>query len=129
MLLSIKTMFLAGVLCIGIGAVLGAKLTKPTSQVEIRELLKDRIVTVTREVSKPDGTRITETIKEELKKVEKSTAVSVVEKQDWAVQALYGIAPEPYYGVGIYRRVLGDLYVGGTLNTREEAAVSLLYTF
>ena len=113
------------VVSIAVGAVIGSKWDKP--EVQIETVIKDRVVTIERQINRPDGT-----IERQIERVEdrqQSVVVAQPAKKDWTVQALYGINEVPYYGVGIYRGVLGDLSAGVTLNTRGEILVGLQYSF
>jgi hypothetical protein len=111
--------------CLVIGTIIGTKLGQKMSQSGTQIITKDRIVTVERQVTRPDGTVERDTTRVEDRRTETVT----IAKKDWIVKAGYGIAPVPYYGAGVYRRLLGDVYVGLEGSTRGEAMASVLITF
>jgi hypothetical protein len=110
------------VLCIAAGAVIGSKWG---AQIETRTVTKDRIVTQIKEVVRPDGTVERDTTRTE----DRRTDAVTIAKKDWIVKAGYGIAPVPYYGAGVYRRVFMDVFVGVEASTRGEVMAGVLITF
>lgn len=95
-----------------------------TEQVE-KEVVRKDIVTVTKEVVRPDGTRETETTvvdKTKEQKDSRSTVSVATSKPDWHVSA--SISRESLIGPNIYavtveRRVLGPFSIGLTANTQQ----------
>lgn len=112
------------VVSIAVGAVIGSKLNKP--EVQIETITKDRVVTQIKEVTRPDGTVERDTTRVEDRQQVQSI---IAKKPDWTVQALYGINEVPYYGVGLTRRIIGDLSAGVQVNTRGEVMAILSYQF
>lgn len=111
------------------GAVLGVILAKngAVPQIETRTEYKDREVIVTRTVKSPDGTVVVDERKDVRR--EQLVTITAPPKKDWIVGASYGIATEPYYGASVARRIIGDVYVNVTANTRQEITAGLLITF
>lgn len=122
MQVSKRVVFIVVVICIGIGAVIGSKWG---AQIETQIVTKDRIVTQIKEVTRPDGT----VIRDEVRVEDRQQTVIAPAKKDWIVGAGYGIAPIAYYGVSVHRRVIGDVYLGISGNTRGEAMASVLISF
>ena len=145
--MSTKNVIIGILLCTGIGYAVGrylqpAKIETKTEVVEVEvEKVKTEIRTIVREVVKPDGTVVKETIEEEIKKEEQ-----VVKKQEkeetkienlkpqWRVQAAVAsdldFRGELAYRLGVERRILGPFFAGVFADTRgEEVGVSISMEF
>lgn len=130
MQVSLKLGILLAALLIALGVVIGSKMNQVETLTETKIVQKDRVVTVVKEVKSPDGTITREEQRVEDRQQESQVVVNAPkDKQDWILGASYGIAIEPYYGASVHRRILGNLYLGVQVNTREEVAVGLLYSF
>jgi hypothetical protein len=112
--------------CLVVGTIIGTIMGQKMSQSGTQIITKDRIVTVERQVTRPDGTVERDTTRVEDRRTEAVT----VAKPDWAIGASYGITgPVPSYGISIHKRVFMDVFVGVTANTRGEVMASALITF
>ena len=110
------------VLCIGIGAVIGSK---TVSRPETATVIKDRIVTVTRQIKRPDGT-----VERQVERTEDRSKVVTVAKPNWLAGVQYGVTSDvPYYGVSVHYRVIKDVFVGASVTTRGDVMASVIVTF
>lgn len=115
-----------GGLCAAAGLLLGLKLA-PKPKTEIKEVVKERVVTQTRTVTKPDGTivQVIREAKDVQKEATKTEAVS---------QAMYAISATKYtdgdYGIGAGIR-LGNLpaFLEGTYKQNGLIGVGLRLEF
>lgn len=103
----------AAVVCIVVGGIVGSKLTKVTPQIET--VIKDRVVTVVRQIKSPDGTIVTDVRQTEDR--QQRQTVAPPKKPDWHISASYQPSGIPVYGVQLERRILGDVYLGVSVNT------------
>lgn len=127
----------------GVGLLIGAAgmhtLNKPetkTVQVEVeKEVIKKDIVTVVKEVIRPDGTKeiiTTSTDKSTEKKDTMSSLTQTTAKKDWLVGATSSVLPDnlqPVYGILAQRRVLGPAFLGLGLNTNKQATLNVAIEF
>lgn len=128
MQLSVKTIILSGVLLIAIGVAIGSKLFKPAPQIETRTVTKDKVVTVTKEVVRPDGTIERDQTRTEERKKDESVVVASPAKPDWMVTGGLKLN-EQHYMIGLQRRIIGDLYVGGQVDTQRNVLATLTFVF
>lgn len=129
--MSKKTVF---VLCL-VSASLASYATKkmyPDVKKEVveRVVSKDKIVTVTKEVVRPDGTRETDTIKTEdkLQVKDNSTLITEVRQSDWHISLGYTLKQQVYQ-LGVERRILGPLFLGAYGRSDKSLGVSLSFEF
>lgn len=113
-------MLVSLVLGYGLGRYLApVKIEKQMVEVE-KEVIKKDIVTVIKEIKRPDGTVETTSStvdrSEVVKEIEKEIRVEVeAKKHDWLLRALVearDFALPPNYGVGLERRILGPIFLG-----------------
>lgn len=113
-------------------------ITKEVQVVKEVEVVKRDVRTVIKEVSRPDGTKIRETViedksKEAKNKDQTNTSTKLVEslKPQWKVQGLVGIneISNPTYGVGVERRIIGPVFAGVWVNTQKQYGVSVSLEF
>jgi hypothetical protein len=88
---------------------------------------------INKETTKPDGTKIKETITTD-KKQEKKESLVVIDykKTQWKVSGLAGYSfdsNKPVYGIDVQRRVLGAAYIGAWGTTDKTVGISLGYEF
>lgn len=124
-----KVAVIVACVCVGAGALIGSKCGTVPPQSVARTVTKDRVVTQTKEVVRPDGTVQRDVVRTEDRSADSHVAVAPAAKKDWIIGVGYGIAVLPYYGVSLHRRVLGDFYLGVSGDTRGEVIASLLFTF
>lgn len=111
---------------LGIG--LGYKLA-PVPQSETRTITQDKIVTVVREVKRPDGTVVRDETKTEDRKAEQSIVVAPPVKPDWLVGVSYGFGVVPTYGITVQRRIISNVYVGASASTVGDVTLNVGVTF
>ena len=112
------------------------------AKIEIKEVVKEIEVikkdvrTVIREVVKTDGSKETVTViedksKETSKKESSKETIITNAKPQWRVQGLADLTTlaSPVYGVGIERRILGPIFVGGFVKANREYGVSVSLEF
>lgn len=86
-----------------VGILLYSKLTKPA--VQFQETIKDRVVTVTKEVVRPDGTRLIDTHRTE----DRAQIIVKATKHPWQIML---IGNSSSVGVGVSKEILGPVRVG-----------------
>lgn len=100
---------------------------------EQKVVTQNKIVTVVKEVIKPDGTKETETTTTD-NSSKTETAKSSLEiiapmAKTWFVAASAGVRllerAEPVYSLRVDRQIVGPVWVGGYLNTRQEVGLNL----
>jgi len=118
-----------------------AKVITKTETVEKEKIVtNDNVVTVVKEIDRPDGTKekTTETVDKSTITNDTDTTTKTtkdVERKtlDWKVGALakpdFSDHLKPTYGIQIERRVIGSIYVGGAMTTNREffASVGILF--
>lgn len=117
----------------GLGTYLGksyfSQTKLETREVEV-ERIKNNIVTVTREVVKPDGSKTIDTIvtDKSVEKKDSTTTKTVVtaSRPDWHISAsastdFKGLAP--VYGVQVERNVFGPFSLGVRLDTQRTVGI------
>lgn len=120
---SYLVIFLAGVAAGGYGAF---RTLKPAAEVQVQEKWKDRVVTVTRTVEVPGGTKTTETTTTQDSSGSKSLTIAP-KKPDWALGINYDT--NLHYGATIDRRLMADLWLTVGVKTDKTASVGLKYEF
>jgi len=100
-------------------------------QVVVKEVTKYK--TIDRIITKPDGTKIVEIIKEIDKSTEKSTKIVRATQKNTIVSLSGGCSDvlrcQPIYGVSFSKRVLLGAYMGVYARTDKEIGVILSYSF
>jgi hypothetical protein len=107
-----------------------SKATVVTQVQEVEKVVEKRdVITVVKEVTRPDGTKETITTKEDKSvinsKREKETTVA---KNNWFISAGAGYnfdKTAAVYQVDINRRVLGDLFIGAYGTTNKELGIKV----
>jgi hypothetical protein len=109
----------------GLGSQLFPKIKEKTVEVEVEKVVKD-IVTVTKVITRPDGTKeeLT-TVTDKTKENREATSVKILSKPDWHISANGTVIGNSTYGIQIERRVLGDVFVGAGYNTDNKINVSV----
>lgn len=103
--------------------------------VQEKEVIRKDVQTVIKEIVKPDGSKETVTTivdKSKESSVKKSEEI-VMKKNDWFVaagaEARLNDLNNPVYKIEANRRILGDIYVGGTVNTQGAVGVQIGFSF
>lgn len=99
---------------------------------ETKEVVKNNIVTVVKEVKRPDGTvERTETTTDRTKStVKQSESIAVFKAIDWhvsasAVKKLDTGALEPHYQLQIERRIMGPIFFGANISTEKQIGITI----
>lgn len=100
------------------------------TEIKEHEVTQNHIVTVTHEVTKPDGTKeiITTTTDNSVEHKDKQIEIQKSSPKDWFLTA--GVARESLtsdniYQISVNRRILGPLYIGGSFNTEKQLGLNL----
>lgn len=109
----------------GLGTQIFPKIKEKTVEVEVEKVVKD-IVTVTKIVTRPDGTKeeVT-TVTDKTKENKEVSKVQIFTKPDWHISANGTVTSNPVYGVQIERRVLGDVFLGAGYNTDNKITINI----
>lgn len=99
------------------------------------EVVRNNIITRTVEVTRPDGTKEVQVVKED-RTVRKDTSTVVatvkeVKDRNWRVMLLTDSVPRPgsVYTFGVEYRVLGPLSIAGAVNTEKKINLGISYEF
>lgn len=112
--------------CLALGLYLGKTMfaTVETKEVQ-KEVVRKDIVTVVKEVVRPDGTKETETISTDksVEKSDKTVVMSAVNAApNWFISASLernSLDGPSVYGVQVERRILGPFSLGVRVNTEK----------
>jgi len=133
--IEVKSVAITALVALLIGAGLGSQLFPKTKEVEVvKETTKTDIVTVTKEVIRPDGTKESTTTTTD-KSVEKksATATKVTAQSKWAVgvTAAKGLdtLQETLYTVNVDYRLAGPLFLKATVSTDKQLGVGVQIEF
>lgn len=140
-----KKMIVLGVLIVAVvGYAFGRYLQPPDIKIKTviqeKEVIVERknIVTVVKEVVRPDGTKETETRTEDKSettgKKDSSTNnnyESISSKPQWRVQGMIGLNAQAKndYGLAVERRIIGPIFVGAYGNTQKSMGLSVSIEF
>jgi len=101
----------------------------PTKIEQVERIVEKRdLVTVTKEVTRPDGTKEKETTVTDKTKTEQKSETTVQNKlHDWRASGMVGIGVNamPMYGVSIERRIISNVFVGAWGLTNATVGVSV----
>lgn len=116
------------------GSAIAIWFDKDVHEITETVVYKDRVRTVVKEVitERPDGTKITErtTNKDEKKKQTANRKESKPVAKNWAAGIDYELfSNDQVYTGRLYRRVLGDIYVGGYGTSRGDFGVGITVLF
>jgi hypothetical protein len=132
-----------GAACLIAGFLLGGKLVQPKEVIKTQlvdhDVIKDHVVTVTKEIVQKDGskeidTTVTDDRKQDDVKKESTVSVQPLPKVDpkWFVTVGAGIDASslsslgsPVYSVGVDRRILGPIYGGVWGNNKSQVGVGI----
>lgn len=118
-------------LLVFISAVVGAVIERSYSgpiivkQEQDKAATQNNITTVIKEKKSAGGSTITETtIVDRTKKEElHSELVRAAPATNWALYGMVGV--DRSYGLGVQRRILGNIFIGGYADTNQRLGVSL----
>jgi len=102
---------------LGIGFFSGRKYAESGGQIRIKEVTKDKIVTITKEVVRPGGIVEREIVKTEDKRTEVAKIeTKPVPKPDWAITVMAG---QDLQQAIVHRRIFSQLYLNLALQKEE----------
>lgn len=116
----------------GLGSQLLPSVKEKVVEVQTERVIKD-IVTVTKVITRPDGTKeeVTTTT-DKTKENKQASSSKITTKPDWHV-SINGSRKlndtTLSYGIQVERRILGDVFLGGTVNSRKEVGLSIGVSF
>lgn len=106
--------------------------TETVKEVEVVKEKKDTVY-VTREITRPDGTKEKETRKEVKQERAKETAVEVASKKStYDVDLLYGLAyndKTAVYGLSVQKRIAGNIKAGVWGTNEKQIGLSVGFEF
>lgn len=126
-----KNLLISGV----VGAVLGAALAiylRPATIVEKEvqnEVVRKDVVTVIKEVVRPDGTKETSTTTTDKSKENKQNTIVKAElpkRPDWLLSAGYDLNKENSIELAVQRRIIGPVFLG--IGADQKGTVKALVT-
>ncbi len=103
--------------------------------VQEKEVVRKDVQTFIKEVVRPDGTKetVTTIVDKSKESSTKKLEQIVSKKNDWFVaagaEARLNDLNNPVYKIEANRRILGDIYVGGTVNTQGAVGVQVGFSF
>lgn len=102
-----------------------------TEIVEV-EKVREKVKTVTVVVEKPGGEKIT-TIKEDRSTdtdTGRETKIDITRKSsEWLIGMSYTPEKTPVYGAHVQRRVFGNIFLGGFINSKSEYGILATFEF
>lgn len=102
-------------------------------KVQEKEVVKKQVVTVVKEVVRPDGSRETNTTITDNSTGSRTSSLDLVKlKKSWhaSVGTEWSFDKEPQsYSLGVQYRVLGPFFIGGSVSTDKRAGLSLGWEF
>ena len=133
----IKQLLIVSAIMLAVGFLGGRYVAPPKEitkvEVQEREVIKKDVVTVVKEVTRPDGSKETTTTttdkSTEKKDKEAESIVSKPVEKQWFVTA--GASKDlsdfekTIYQAGVNRRILGPIYVGIQANTNQEIGINI----
>jgi hypothetical protein len=129
-----KIIFVALLASFVLGVGVAYKLLPPKvetkTEVQEREVTKNHIVTVVKEVTRPDGTKekTSTTTDTSVEHKDRQITIEKAAVKDWFVTA--GVAKESLTGPEIYqlsvnRRILGPIYLGASATTEKQIGINV----
>lgn len=128
-----KNIVITGGICLLIGAGLGAYLfpqTKIETVEKEKEVVRKDIVTVVKEVIRPDGTKeTTSTTTDKSRENKDSTLVSKIKQSSYLISVSAATSDTKLqdieYGLQVQKRIFGPLFLGATINTKKSVGLSV----
>lgn len=126
--MDLRNKIIAGLVLFLIGGAIGYYATpKQIEQVEVvKEKERVKTVTVTKEITRPDGTKERETSTTEDKKIDKSDEkkLVVVNPKDYFITVGFDKTLNPDL-LTVNRRIMGNVFVGAYVNKEKQFGVSV----
>ncbi len=123
-----KRLFILTVLLSASGGYFLRQYTAPIETSTVEKIVnRDKIVTVVRRVKNPDGTVVTDRRTEVDRNREKDIQKTVVVPKDWLVGV--GSTLDRTYSAQVQRRVLGPVFLGIQINTKQELVGTISVQF
>lgn len=122
-----KAYILSGVIGLALGIALAKYYMKPG--IQMQEVIKDRVVTVTKQVKSPDGTVTTDVVRTENRAQNITVSKSESKQPTWLLTGGMSFTPaNRTYSVQIQRQVLGPVYMGiaAERNQTEDRVLGLI---
>lgn len=142
MTIPIKYLLIVILASAAIGAFTAKKLISPVevvkTQIVDNVVTKDHVVTVVKEVDRPDGTKEITTTKDDNSVKVDDKNISIIDQKapsqkQWFVTGGAGLdslnLTNPIYQLSVNRRILGPFYAGAWVNNRVEAGIQLGFEF
>lgn len=128
-----KSTIITGLICLLLGGGLGTLLFPQTKEkvVEVeKEVVVKDVVTVTRIVTRPDGTKEElVTVTDKTKENKQSTSTKTVAKSTWhasiGAKSKIDRLQVDLYTIQIEKRILGDLFIGVTGSTDKTVGLTV----
>lgn len=123
---------------LGLGVYIGKQAFSVTKTVEVEKaVVRNDIVTVVKEVVKPDGTKeIVSTTTDKSVERKDSTVVKAVAapQPQWHISASASVQPssgsyQPVYGLQVERSILGPFSIGVHADTNKQIGLVIGYEF
>lgn len=120
-----------------IGIIAGGILTKhffpnvETKEVE-KEVIKKDIVTITKEVIRPDGTKEVVTTTTDKSTEKKDKTIVQYDKKEYHISASVSrqsLTSKDVYGIQVEKKVFGDMTVGARIDTEKNIGVVVGISF
>jgi hypothetical protein len=132
--MNLKAVIALLVVALATGMYVGKTMFPAVKTVEVeKEVQSNNVVTVTREVIKPDGTKVLEsTVTDKTKLLKEASKVVVVGKPNWHISGgveRNGLTAPNVYSLQVERRVLGELFLGVKASSDSSVGVVVGYSF
>jgi hypothetical protein len=142
--MNIQLKYLALIILVALAV--GAALTRAYAPREVvktvavdHDVVKDHIVTVTKEIVQKDGTKEFDTVVTDDRKEDDTKKTTITDTKTlpslapkWFVTAGMGLDASslsslttPVYQIGVNRRILGPIFIGVNANTRSQVGVNV----
>lgn len=127
-----RNYIITGLVCLVIGVAAGSalfpKVKEKTVETEVERVVKD-VQTVIKVVTRPDGTKeeVT-TIIDKSKQSTDKTSTKIIAKNDWHISASGSRTftdSSMTYSLQVERRVIGDVFLGATVNTEKQVGLTV----
>lgn len=127
-----RNYIITGLVCLVIGVLAGSalfpKVKEKTVETEVERVVKD-VQTVIKVVTRPDGTKeeVT-TIIDKSKQSTDKTSTKIIAKNDWHISASGSRTftdSSMTYTLQVERRIIGDVFLGASVNSEKQVGLTL----
>jgi uncharacterized protein (DUF58 family) len=131
----LKQFVVTFIVALGLGLYVGKLYFAKSESIETeREVIKRDVVTVVKEITRPDGTKESTTTTTDHSKESKENTLKIVvaDQRNWHVSVSYlrGLSdPAPVYGLQVERKILGPVSVGLNVNSQKQIGVVIGFEF